>query len=803
MRLFCTLFIFFFTIHTDLWAQRILSIEIKSNNPDIAQVYFDDGTGLSEANSVKAMLIGDGGFEEIQFSVPEGNLKLLRFDPLTKPGAVVIRSMNIEFHDSLFIFPLEKVNPSNQISKAGLRDGMLHVETSPDGFDPHLVLPIQSLKFIQSSQKKSGIKPWVVIAISVAIAMMFFTMLFRCFTGTKKEILILAGVFFCILSSKLFLIAQYGSFVPFWDQWDGEGFQILLPFLQDSLDWSKLVRAHNEHRILLARFFVLGLFVLNGLWDPVLSMVAQAILHAGMLVLLVSICRNFLGRSSWKLFVGVTVLLYMIPFSWENTLWGFQSQFYFAMFCGLVGIHLTWKHIPLTRGWFVGWGSLLMGLFANGSGFLAAAAILCVGMVSLWNQDKISRRRDVGSLAFIAVVIIAGMFLHVNASHHESLKATGIRDFMDFFIQLAAWPTTQPFWGLIFHLPVVVLVFWLLIRRPPRTDPAWLLATLCCWTVLSMAALAYGRANSGLASRYTDGLALGLLHSLAVILFFCRLPQAIPRRIAQVGLGVFVTVLMGGALSLMTKDLIISIPAKKALEPIQTGHLLSFIATDQVSALEDKPSLHIPYPEARRLAMMLRRKRLREILPAGLNPGLAPESIIRNDSIFLTNGGAPQSTPPVNMHPYFGSYTAAGQESTGKLRLDFSIIPPVDRFDMYIAGYPLANGMRLFVETKDGEIHPIPIAADPKEHWQKVNVKNPGKPFSIVAIDGSATAWLAFGLPIPVGRLSHLRQWLLAHWWVFGAVGIACFLLSGMPNRGEQALVTLNENRSHPPHEKK
>ena len=122
---------------------------------------------------------------------------------------------------------------------------------------------------------------------------------------------------------------------------------------------------------------------------------------------------------------------------------------------------------------------------------------------------------------------------------------------------------------------------------------------------------------------------------------------------------------------------------------------------------------------------------------------------------------------------------------------------------MYIAGYPLANGMRLFVETKDGEIHPIPIAADPKEHWQKVNVKNPGKPFTIVAIDGSATAWLAFSLPIPVGRLSHLIQWLLAHWWFFGAVGIACFLLSGMPNRGEQALVTLNENRSHPPHEKK
>jgi hypothetical protein len=473
------------------------------------------------------------------------------------------------------------------------------------------------------------------------------------------------------------------------------------------------------------------------------------------------------------------------------------------MFCGLVGIHLTWKHIPLTRGWFAGWGSLVLGLFAMGSGFLAAAAILGVGMVSVWNQDKKSRRREGWALVFVAIVIITGMLLHVSPPHHESLKAGGIEDFMDFFFQLAAWPMIHPLWGVIFHLPVVVLGLWLLIHRPPRTDPAWLLAILCCWSLLNLTALAYGRANSGLSSRYTDGLALGLLHSLAVILYFCGFPQAIPRRIAQVGLGVFVTVLMAGALSLMTKDLIISIPAKKALEPIQTKYLLSFMTTDQESVLEDKPRFHIPYPNARRLAMMLRRDRLREILPAGLNPGLAPESIIRNDSIFLTNGGAPQSTPPVNMHPYFGSYTEAGQESTGKLRLDFLSFPSVDRFEMSIAGYPLANGMQLFVETKDGDIIPISIDSDPKEVWKKVNVKNPGKPFSIVAVDGSASSWLAFGLPTPIGRLSHLIQWLLTYWWVFGAVGIACFSLSAMMHEGEDALVSRNEKRSHPPHEKK
>jgi hypothetical protein len=803
MRFCCTLLIFLFTIQTSLRAQRILSVDIKAEKPDIAQLYFDVGSGLSEANSTRAKLIGDGDYEQIQFSIPDGDIKMLRLDPLTKPGFVLIRSMHIKYGDSLFYLPLKEVSPSGQILKSEYRDSMLYVETTLDGFDPQLMLPIQNIKFKGKSQKHSGIQPWVIFSLWVAMVMMFFAVLFRCFTGTKREIFILAGVFFSIFSSKLFLIAQYGSFVPFWDQWDDEGFQILLPFLHDSLDWSHLVRAHNEHRILLTRLFVLGFFVLHGVWDSILSMVAQAILHAGVLVLLLSVSRSFLRKQAWGVFSVIIVLLYMVPFSFENTLWGFQSPFFLAMFCGLVGIHLTWKHIPLTRGWFAGWGSLVLGLFAMGSGFLAAAAILGVGMVSVWNQDKKSRRRDVVSLAFIAIVIIAGIFLHVNVPRHESLKATGIRDFMDFFIRLATWPTTQPFWSLILHFPVVVLVFWLLIRRPPRTDPAWLLATLCCWTVLNMAALAYGRANSGLASRYTDGLALGLLHSLAVILFFCRLPQVIPRRIAQVGLGVFVTVLMAGALSLMTKDLIISIPAKKALEPIQTKYLLSFMTTDQESVLEDKPRLHIPYPNARRLAMMLRRDRLREILPAGLNCGLVPESFRRNDSVFLTNGGTPQSTTPVNLYPYFGSYTSAGVESTGKLRLDFLSFPSVDRFEMSIAGYPLANGMQLFVETKDGDIIPISIDSDPKEVWKKVNVNNPGKPFSIVAVDGSASSWLAFGLPTPIGRLSHLIQWLLTYWWVFGAVGSACFSLSAMMHEWEDALVSRNEKSSHPPHEKK
>ncbi len=595
----------------------------------------------------------------------------------------------------------------------------------------------------------------------------------------RATILILAGVFFSIFASKLFLIAHFGSGIPFWDQWDGEARNLLIPFLEGRYHLADLFSPHNEHRIALTRLLVLGLFILNGQWDPLVSMVAQAAMHAGILAFLVASVRCGMGSRSWGLFAALTALFYAVPFSWNNTLWGFQSQFYFVLLTGLLGLWLTWRFADLSGGWWLGWAMLLLGLFAMGSGLLAPAAALGVGVVRLVAGPAPRRRGWIGLVAILLVVLLAVRLL-VNHPGHEPLKAQNVSNFLGFFFKLSAWPTEISWLGLVLHLPVLATGVFVLVRRPPRHDPAWLFAALGAWSVLAMAALAYGRANSALDSRYTDSLAFGLLTSLACALYLTTLLGGNLRKIAQAAVAVGVAIAAAGIFHVFSDDLLSEIPERKALEPIQKNHLLAFFATNDLQALENKPHLHIPYPSATTLAQVLRQKSLQEVFPAAIHPGLSPARAIFSEKAFVANGGVYQTTQPVNPKPHFGSFTQAGDASTGELRLEYPVAPAASRWSLAVSGYPLKDGMELFLETEDGRKIPIPIAANPRETWHEVVFKNPGVPFSIVAVDGSPTTWLAIRQPTPIGRLSVWTKWLLAHWWMFGAAGVGCFFGSAL-----------------------
>ena len=141
-RFFLATVLLFFGLLTTIQAQITLSLEVKSSKPDTAQVYYDDGTGFSEANSAKAKLKGNGVFERIEFAIPADNLNALRFDPLEKSGSVELRSVNLKSGDKQIQIPLDQVTPANQIAKTEIRDGVLLVDTTTGATDPQLNLPI-------------------------------------------------------------------------------------------------------------------------------------------------------------------------------------------------------------------------------------------------------------------------------------------------------------------------------------------------------------------------------------------------------------------------------------------------------------------------------------------------------------------------------------------------------------------------------------------------------------------------------------------------------------------------------------
>src|SRR4051812_41152519 len=90
----------------------------------------------------------------------------------------------------------------------------------------------------------------------------------------------LLAVFLIIFGAKLVLISLYSSPLPFFDQWQGEGKTLLLPWVEGRLGWRDLFVPHNDHRIFWTRLLVLGLFQLNQQWDTQLEMVVAAALHA-------------------------------------------------------------------------------------------------------------------------------------------------------------------------------------------------------------------------------------------------------------------------------------------------------------------------------------------------------------------------------------------------------------------------------------------------------------------------------------------------------------------------------------------
>jgi hypothetical protein len=132
----------YLAIHVRLHAQSFLLLDIKTSMPETAQIFYDDGSGFSEANSAKARLKGNGVFEQIEFAIPAENLNALRFDPLEKSGSLEVRSVNIKSGDQQSQIPLDQITPANQIAKTQIREGVLLIETLPGATDPQLNLPI-------------------------------------------------------------------------------------------------------------------------------------------------------------------------------------------------------------------------------------------------------------------------------------------------------------------------------------------------------------------------------------------------------------------------------------------------------------------------------------------------------------------------------------------------------------------------------------------------------------------------------------------------------------------------------------
>ena len=163
-----------------------------------------------------------------------------------------------------------------------------------------------------------------------------------------------------VAGTRLVLAAAYASPVPFWDQWDAEGANLLAPWLDGTLPASRWFDAHNEHRVLWTRLLTLGLFEANGgQWDNLVAALANCVFPGLLAALLYAGLHGGLASRSTRavLFVGL-MLLGVLPFGWENLVVGFQSQFFLMVLIAAAAIFASarlparcWRRSRWRRCW--------------------------------------------------------------------------------------------------------------------------------------------------------------------------------------------------------------------------------------------------------------------------------------------------------------------------------------------------------------------------------------------------------------------------------------------------------------------
>lgn len=409
----------------------------------------------------------------------------------------------------------------------------------------------------------------------------------------------------CVLICRMLIIHEYGSDVPFWDQWDAEGWQLYKPWLEGNLKGSTLFAAHNEHRIFVTRVWNLFIFEVNGaVWSPKLQMMLNQLWFALAYYLFLKFVWPPVGSNYEWLFILPAVFLAASPFAWENTIAGFQSQFYFMQLFGLLGLWMTF--------WYRSWGSLLaaflffiLSFFSLASGVVVGAAAALGLIFAAVLERRVTARAMagiLGSLAFVVMAIIATP----EVEGHSQLKPSGLFEFGWAWLMGLSWPTipmlkVPGLW--LSCLPCIVFSLHLLRAHRGRTTVPRedvLLVVLGGWVIGQIAVFALGRGEGLLASRYMDVYAMGLLVNIAVALKlfgYWALFGRYALLIWSIPLVLSLIPWTATAFRFMEQRLAFTAEHEK--------RVLAYVCDRDEASVIEAPFLAIPYPDGQRLKRLL------------------------------------------------------------------------------------------------------------------------------------------------------------------------------------------------------
>jgi len=147
------------------------------------------------------------------------------------------------------------------------------------------------------------------------------------------------------------VILRYGVNVPYAEEWDFVAFFALQEV--GELRWIDIWAPHNEHRMVVPKLLMLGLAPLTG-WNLRAEMLLSAAIAFSSVLLLLALARPALREAGPWVRIWATFTLSLLVFSLAqvgNWLWGWQVQWYVAVFGAVLAVAMTTWSLGRERPW--------------------------------------------------------------------------------------------------------------------------------------------------------------------------------------------------------------------------------------------------------------------------------------------------------------------------------------------------------------------------------------------------------------------------------------------------------------------
>jgi hypothetical protein len=117
---------------------------VTSSADGLAQLFFDVGRGINEADSSHANLVGGSKPQLLSFALPAGQYRSLRFDVIDRESTLTIKDVVIRRQDGRIVraFTPAEITAEQQIARRAIVGDRLEISTIAKAFDPSLGIPL-------------------------------------------------------------------------------------------------------------------------------------------------------------------------------------------------------------------------------------------------------------------------------------------------------------------------------------------------------------------------------------------------------------------------------------------------------------------------------------------------------------------------------------------------------------------------------------------------------------------------------------------------------------------------------------